>query len=355
VLAAATIVVALVAGSPTVAHAGSALGNAHERQAALVRRIEVMRRSTDVLQARIIRLARRVKKADIAAEKILAKLVRVKVAEAATKEQMGAVEDRIRERAAAAFIDLGPATVAAYLLNAHSFSDMMDRTVMLERVRQADEMVAARLRARVVALDRERTRLAAHRVHREQVIRRLHRRRASLLDAFAAQQHQIAHLVRARRFVIRLVGRIVGTIAMETGTITFGHWAQLFLQQIGAPSCDDNLVVVTAWQVNEYTAAVWNPLATTLDMPGSTLYNTAGVKNYTTLWQGLDASQLTLEKGGLGYGTILDDLRACAPAMTTAAAINASYWCHGCSRGGYVTDLVPIVAAYFRSYASKHI
>ena len=347
--------VALVAASPTSAFAGSSLRSAHERQAALVHRIAATRRSTDALQARIIRLAHRVKKADVAAARILAKLVRVKVAEAKAKELVAAVEARIRQRAAAAFIDLGPATVAAYLLNAHSFSDMMDRTVMLERVRQADETVAARLRARVAALDRERARLTAHRAHREQVIRRLHRRRASLLDAFAAQQHQIARLVRARRFVVKLVGRIVGKIAMETGTITFGHWAQLFLQQIGAPSCDDNLIVATAWQVNEYTAAAWNPLATTLDMPGATLYNSAGVKNYPSLWDGLEASQLTLEKAGLGYGSILDDLRACAPPMTTAAAINASYWCHGCSRGGYVTDLVPIVAAYFRTYASKHI
>jgi hypothetical protein len=35
----------------------------------------------------------------------------------------------------------------------------------------------------------------------------------------------------------------------------------------------------------------------------------------------------------------------------TAAAINASMWCHGCAGGAYVTGLLPRVAAAYDLYA----
>jgi hypothetical protein len=38
----------------------------------------------------------------------------------------------------------------------------------------------------------------------------------------------------------------------------------------------------------------------------------------------------------------------------TAGAIRASAWCRGCSLGAYVTGLIPIVRAYFATYAVKH-
>ena len=38
--------------------------------------------------------------------------------------------------------------------------------------------------------------------------------------------------------------------------------------------------------------------------------------------------------------------------MTTAEAIRASAWCRGCSNGGYVTGLVPIVEPYFDRYTA---
>jgi hypothetical protein len=108
---------------------------------------------------------------------------------------------------------------------------------------------------------------------------------------------------------------------------------------------------MVAWQTAEYTQARWNPLATTYPMPGSTVFNSAGVRNYASLSQGLEATRLTLRSAGYGYGAILSDLAASADPLTTAQAINASSWCHGCANGRYVVGLVPAVEAYYSRYA----
>ena len=146
-------------------------------------------------------------------------------------------------------------------------------------------------------------------------------------------------------------------LALKTGALPFGGWASRFLQQIGAPTCRDNLVVVIAWQANEFTQARWNPLATTHPMPGSTSFNAVGVQSYLSLDQGLQASADTLTGGAasFGYGAILDALRGCADALTTAGAINASAWCRDCSNGGYVVELVSMVETYLDQYAGMHV
>ena len=131
--------------------------------------------------------------------------------------------------------------------------------------------------------------------------------------------------------------------------ITWPTWGALLLDKLGAPRCANNLIAVVAWTAQETTSAGWNPLATTYDEPGATLFNTAGVRNYATLEQGLDATVATLRSGfrSHGYGAIVEDLRVCADPITTAVAINASDWCRGCSGGGYVLRTVEaVIAAY---------
>ena len=98
-----------------------------------------------------------------------------------------------------------------------------------------------------------------------------------------------------------------------------------------------------------------NPLATTRDMPGATDMNTVGVKHYTSLRQGLDASRDTLLLGAesYGYGAIVASLRECASAEVTARAINASAWCRGCVGGAYITGLLPIVRASYAEHAVR--
>jgi hypothetical protein len=112
-------------------------------------------------------------------------------------------------------------------------------------------------------------------------------------------------------------------------------------------------VVVVAWETTEYTSASWNPLATTYFLPGSTRFNSAGVRNYLSLGQGLEATTATLRLPGNGYESIVGGLASCADPMATGQAINASQWCRGCSGGGYVTAIIPAVEQYYDQYAGR--
>jgi hypothetical protein len=142
-------------------------------------------------------------------------------------------------------------------------------------------------------------------------------------------------------------------ITQGASSVTYGTWAKLFLTTIGAPQCQNNLVSVVAWQAAEYTQARWNPLATTYPMAGAGVFNGASVRNYVSLSQGLQATALTLRTGAssYGYSWILYRLGTCADPSVTAAAINASMWCHGCAGGAYVTGLIPRVEANYDLYA----
>lgn len=140
-------------------------------------------------------------------------------------------------------------------------------------------------------------------------------------------------------------------------TVTYGTWAETFLAEVEAPICRNNRVVVVAWMVNEGTAAVWNPLATTYTMAGNTVYNSHGVKNYPDHEVGLDASRLTLERGWkiYGYAPIVRKLRNCKPAIKTAHAIRRSSWCAGCTNGRYVVGLIRPVRNRLGAYSAREI
>jgi hypothetical protein len=188
------------------------------------------------------------------------------------------------------------------------------------------------------------------------LVTRIQSRQTDLLTAFAAQQAALAQLAGEQQDAVRHVRTIERKIARRAGALPFGDWAQRFLAHIGAPTCRHNVVVVVAWQANEFTQARWNPLATTHRMAGSTGFNDVGVQNYVSLTQGLRASAETLTGGAtsFGYRAILDALGRCDGAMTTAEAIRASAWCRGCSNGSYVTGLLPMVQAYFSRYVTRH-
>lgn len=134
-------------------------------------------------------------------------------------------------------------------------------------------------------------------------------------------------------------------------TIGYGAWASAFLTALGAPTSRGNLVAVVAWEAAEGTLATWNPLATTYFMPGATVYNSHGVKNYTSKEQGIEASVLTLKRPGHGYEAIVASLRAGAEAMETGRAINRSDWCGGCASGTYVLGFIPAVEENYGRYA----
>ena len=187
--------------------------------------------------------------------------------------------------------------------------------------------------------------------------------RASKTQAISDQQAVLGELERTKSEIVALIAKLhkqlraealaaVGNAFQGPGHVAYGAWAGLLLRTVGAPRCQANLITLVAWQYSEFTQAEWNPLADTLAMPGSTTFNSAGVQNYVSLDQGLQATRYTLVNGaGLGYGAILSELAGCSDPMSTARAINASMWCRGCAGGAYVVNDIPKVEANYNLYA----
>jgi peptidoglycan hydrolase CwlO-like protein len=348
---------ALLAGAATSAAARPPIETARRRAAALTQQVGDARAAAAALQSRMVALTSNVVNARRALDRLQGRLVDAQRGLAAAQAEMDAIQVRLNDRARQAFVTLGPGASAAYLLGAGSLTDLLDRTVMLDSVQRADAKLASDVQAEAARFASAKGSLEQATKERGRLLAQIESRRAQMLSAFAAQQAALEQLVGTRRSAIRDVNQMQRRIARRAGALPFGDWASRFLQLVGAPTCRDNLIVVMAWQANEFTQARWNPLATTHLMKRSTGFNVAGVQNYLTLTQGLRASERTLTGGApsFGYGAILDALDACANAMKTAEAIRASAWCRDCSNGGYVTELVPIVEQYFDRYTSLQV
>lgn len=96
---------------------------------------------------------------------------------------------------------------------------------------------------------------------------------------------------------------------------TYLYWASRLVVDIAENFGHKNVVPVErpewliAWAQKENTKARFNPLATTLSMPGSLRFNSAGVRDYKTLADGVKAVVETLEYGsGRGYSEIIEEL-----------------------------------------------
>ena len=112
------------------------------------------------------------------------------------------------------------------------------------------------------------------------------------------------------------------------GKVTQITWAQAVLKSLGMPITADNVAAVVAWEMAEgghwYNTAYYNPLNTTQSMPGATIFNSVGVKAYTSWAQGLKATVITLHNGY--YGGILEALSRGNDAQAVADAVAASPW-----------------------------
>jgi hypothetical protein len=179
-----------------------------------------------------------------------------------------------------------------------------------------------------------------------------------LVGQVAALQDQLDGLTAQREALVAadpLLGPGVpgGGAPRPGSSIERGAWAVTLLEALNAPVCQSNLVSLVAWQTAEGTSAGWNPLATTLSAPGATQYNSAGVRNYGSLEDGIEATVDTLDGGYYtqGYGWIEYRLRTCAAPIVTVKAINASNWCHGCAGGRYVTDVLGTVEVNYPALA----
>lgn len=127
-------------------------------------------------------------------------------------------------------------------------------------------------------------------------------------------------------------------------------FAKLLLPKIGARPTKRNLWAFVAWAQAEGGSADFNPLNTTLHKPGATDYNSVGVKNYTSLAQGVEATAETLNYGadhGLyGYKPIRKRLRGNSWAVLTLRAVERSVW----GTGGLALRCLPTVKRHWDHY-----
>jgi peptidoglycan hydrolase CwlO-like protein len=347
---------------------GGSLARAQQRLDALEREIAAEGSALEGVQRRLARSSAALAGERAAYDATQAQLTDVREGLAVAQARYDELRQRLNERAAQALvIDSGPRI--GFLLESGSLADVSDRLEFLNQLQVADAALAAQVAAQARDLERRRAELSATLHRQADIVSQLDARQQSATTLFVDEQQRLERIADARRRATALVERLTRrrdrratarATALDASPIggevvPYGQWARLFLQRIDAPTCRDNLVALVAWQAAEGTSASWNPLATTLAMPGSTTFNSAGVQNYASLAQGLDAIQATLDRGAstFGYGAILGSLAGCAPATTTASAINASSWCRGCAGGAYVTGLIPVVEAYFDSYAAR--
>lgn len=104
-------------------------------------------------------------------------------------------------------------------------------------------------------------------------------------------------------------------------------WRFRLLRAIRAKGGSENRRLLGAWARAEGGTARYNPLNTTEPWPHATIYNSAGVRNYRTGADGIQATAVTLLNGH--YPGIVHDLRdgtRTARAIVQAHAAEFDTW-----------------------------
>jgi hypothetical protein len=104
-------------------------------------------------------------------------------------------------------------------------------------------------------------------------------------------------------------------------------WRYRVERGLHAKGGGENHRLLHAWQRAEGGTARYNPLNTTEPWKGATDYNSAGVKNYRTSWDGINATVATLLNGR--YPGIVHDMRdgrRTAEQMVAANAAEFNLW-----------------------------
>lgn len=105
---------------------------------------------------------------------------------------------------------------------------------------------------------------------------------------------------------------------------TRADFANAVLSGLGVQATPENVRALTAWMQAEGGTAAFNPMNTTQQAAGATDYNSAGVKNFTSWEQGVQATVQTLKNGR--YGNIIQALQQGNNAGAVAAAVGQSPW-----------------------------
>jgi hypothetical protein len=151
---------------------------------------------------------------------------------------------------------------------------------------------------------------------------------------------------------------VAAAAATDTGTLPAltapGGWQARVLQALGAawdpstPAGRRNVSFLDAWARQEGTKARYNPLATTLALSGSTVLagNAAGVRNYVSAQQGIQATVQTIR----GYPTIVQALRSGQPQQvlaTPAGRAELNKWATGKPDPGYSAYVSGIARGFY--------
>jgi hypothetical protein len=359
---AALIAIGVLLGTFTTASADTRtkITTAQQQLRALEAQIASDRASLVALQASLRTSVVQVAESRRLYEAIQTQLLMSRSARARVQARYQTIRDQINKLAVGAYVG-GPTGGGIQSLDPISITDASDAMQYVSSIVDHNAALAEEARQLGAELKVRATQEATVMAHRATALTQLQADQNALFQRFAEQQARLANLAQARAQVGTLLVKLrkqlraeeiaAAELALMHG-VTFGKWATAFLGAIGAPVARNNLVVIVAWETAEFTSAKWNPLATTYPMPGSTYYNSSGVRNYVSLQQGLEATKQTLSRPGLGYEPILLDLARNADPMDTARAINASRWCNGCADGQYVIELVPRVEQNYDSYAN---
>jgi peptidoglycan hydrolase CwlO-like protein len=355
-VAAALAFVATLAITPT-SHAQS-LDAARARAAELEDRIENGQHEAAALQSQLRALASAVGREQRGLLTIRSDLANTRRRVDAVKEELASVREQIGERARVLYMQGGPIEVVEVVLGAENIGEFIGRAAYSARVANRDQQL-------MLDAQKKRSELRAALAEQERIERTqadtvsaLRSRQDRLTDAFARQQGVLADLARARSEALSLIAQLgsgldnLRRVAGQGMTIGYGEWASAFLAALDAPSSRSNLIAVVSWEAAEGTQATWNPLATTKHMPGATVHNSHGVRNYISKAQGVEASVLTVKLPNRGYEPVIARLRAGAPAMKTAEAIRDSLWCRDCAGGTYVVGFIEAVTRYYERYAN---
>jgi hypothetical protein len=111
------------------------------------------------------------------------------------------------------------------------------------------------------------------------------------------------------------------------------EFATSLLAGLGAPTTEGNVKALTTWMRFEgghwKNSAQYNPLNTTLTVPGSTSMNSVGVKAYANWNEGLQATISTLtgsKADARGYTAIVNALRSGTDPNSVLNAVKNSSW-----------------------------
>jgi hypothetical protein len=360
------VVLGLTLMPATSASTRSDLHAATDRLAALTARIKTEEGQASAAQGRLAQLSAQIDAASSREGVIAAALVTAQSQITTLSEQEADLRSQVETMAQTLFMQGAGSMQGAFLeplLSSNSMADFSDRMVDAQALGQADVDLATKLSAVKEGLTEEVDHLGQLQAQQTQVLSELTQARSAQGAALSIQQQALVTLAQTKDQIVSLIEKLhrrlraeelsaVGTAFQGPGHISYGAWAGRFLRTIGVSGCHSNMVVVVTWQYSEFTQAMWNPLADTLSMPGSTSFNSSNVQNYPSLDVGLQALKTTLDGGGaLGYGAIVSSLARCSDAMTTARAINASAWCRGCTGGAYVTGNVAKVEANYSVYS----